>query len=30
LSEVPPPTGFLLKIEPEVKVSLQLQARRSP
>ena len=28
--EVPPPTAFLLKIEPEVKVSLQLQARRSP
>ena len=28
--EVPPPTAFLLKIEPVVKVSLQLQARRSP
>ncbi len=30
LFEVPPPTAFLLKIEPEVKVSLQLQARCSP
>ncbi len=27
--DVPSPTAFLLKIEPEVKVSLQLQARRS-
>lgn len=28
LFEVPPPTAFLLKIEPEVKVSLQLEAKR--
>jgi hypothetical protein len=28
--EVPTPTAFLLKIEPEVKISLQLEARRRP
>ena len=28
--EVPQPTAFMLKIEPEVTVSLQLEARRGP
>jgi hypothetical protein len=30
LFEVPPPTLFMLKIDPEVTLSLQLEARRSP